>query len=349
MKKVLSSLSIFILLFLVFSVTKVSAKIISNQKGDVSIGKTEIINDDLFIGAQTSEIDGVINGDVFVASQTIKVTGIINGNLHMGANTIYLGGTVKGNVYAGAQNILVSNANIGGSLIAGAATVNTDKSTFIGGSVITGASSLSIDSQIGRSVYAWTNNLTTGSDAKIKGSIYDTKMNKARTNINMNDATKQIPAVLNSLKFGFTIISFLGALIIGFLYLQFFGKHFSGTSKLISNSFLKSLGIGFLVSISFIPGMIILFITIIGIPVAGVAVLMLILYWYLSKIVVGAALGNWISEKFKWKTSTYGAFAIGLFAFYILKMIPFVGFLTGLIVFWTGLGALTLQMLTKNE
>jgi hypothetical protein len=370
MKKVMASLVMFLLVFFLFSVKGVLAKVITNEKGTVNVAKGEILNDDLFAGGQTVEIAGTVNGDVFIGAQTVKVTGIINGNLHVGANTLDISGTVKGNVYAGAQNVLLSSAKIGGSVIVGAATLNADKDSIIGGSLIAGAGNVTIDSQVKRSAYAGAGSLTLGSNArigkdfyyssgnnqanisssaKIAGLTYKSEPKNIKTSVNVDLAKKQIPAVLGGIRFGASIISFLGALIVGFIYLKLFGKHFVQTADIVSKSFWKSLGIGFLVSIAAVPGLIILLITVVGIPLAGLALLMLLLYIYLAKIVVGSALGTWISKRFSWKTSAYGAFALGLFAFYVVKMIPFVGGLAGLAVLWSGLGALTLRMFSKTS
>jgi len=372
MRKVITSLLIFIFAFFVFSATKVSAKVITDEKGSVNVAKTEVINDDLFIGAQTVIIDGTVNGDVFIGAQTVKITGIINGSLHVGANTLDLGGVVKGNIYGGAQNVLVSGSKIGGSLLIGAATVNIDEDSSIGGSILTGAGALSIDSQVKRSVYAGTGSLTIGSDAKIgkdlyyassnnqgqanisssakiAGSTYKSEINTAQSSASAEAVKKQIPAIFNGVKLAGTIVSFMGALIIGFLYLKLFSKHFTRTASLVSSSFWKSMGVGFLITIAFVPGLIILLITVVGIPLAGLAFLMLLLYSYLAKLIVGSAFGSWVSQKFNWKMSTYGAFAFGLLIIYFIKLIPIIGFLAGLIVLWSGLGAFTLRMFSKSE
>ena len=100
MRKILTSVLVFVFIFFAFSGAKVSAKAITSENGNVTIAKTEIINDDLFIGAQSVEIDGTVNGDVFIGAQTISITGTINGNLHVGGNNIDISGKIKGNVYA---------------------------------------------------------------------------------------------------------------------------------------------------------------------------------------------------------------------------------------------------------
>ncbi len=326
----------------------------------------------LWKGVDVVIIDGTVNGDVFVGAQTVNISGIINGSLHVGARTVNLDGTIRGNVYAGAQEVLVSGSTIGGSLLTGAATVHIDKDSSIGGSVLAGAGALTLNSQVKRSVYAGTGSLTIGGDArigkdlyyasgkdqgqanisdkaKIAGSIYKSEINTAQKSADIEAAKKKIPAILGTIKVFTTIISFIGALIVGFLYLKLFGKHFAQTASLVSQSFWKSFGVGFLVTIAFIPGLIILLLTVIGVPLAGLALLMLLLYSYLAKIVVGSALGNWLAQKFSWQLSTYGAFALGLFAFYLLKMIPLVGALVCLTVLWVGLGALTLRVFSKSD
>ncbi|OGM12392.1 hypothetical protein A2W13_01990 [Candidatus Woesebacteria bacterium RBG_16_36_11] len=368
MRKIITSLLILLFAFFVFSVTSVSAKVISDEKGSVNVGKTEIINDDLFIGAETAEVAGTVNGDVFVGAQTVKISGIINGNLHVGANTFDLRGTVKGNVYAGAQNVLVSSSTIGGSLLIGAATVNIDRDSSIGGSILAGAGGLTIDSQVKRSVYAGTGNLTIGSDAiigkdlyyssgqeqanisssaKIAGSIYKSEVAKSPSNI--EGAKKLVPTAINGAKVFSSFIAFIGALIVGLLYLKLFAKYFTQTASIVSKSFWKSMGIGFLVTIALIPGMIILLITVIGIPLAGLAFLVFLLYSYLAKIIVGLTFGDLISKQLKWKMTTFWSFALGLLVIDILRFIPKVGFLVTLVVLWIGLGALTLRMFSKSN
>lgn len=372
MKKLFTLFLTFILISFAFSVPEVSAKVIADQKGNVIVAKTEVIDDDLFIGAQTAEIDGTVNGDVFIGAQTVIITGVINGNLHIGTNTLDLGGAIKGNVYAGAQNVLVNGSVIDGSLLIGAATVNIDKDSIIGGSLLTGAGTLSMDTQVKRSVYAGTGKLTIGGntkigkdlyyasgknqeqvnisgDAKITGTTYKSEVKTSEDGINTNAVKKQIPAFFGTIKLFTTIVSFLGALVVGFLYFKLFNKHFVKTGNIISNSFWKCLGIGFLISIAFIPGFIILLTTVIGIPVAGLALITLLLCWYLAKIVVSSALGNRIVQKFGWKMSIYWVFALGLSAVYICKSIPVVGFLFGLLVVWVGIGALVLSTFSKSE
>lgn len=371
MRKLVFSLLAFLLAFFTLSVTSISAaKIVSDDKGTVTIAKGEIVNDDLFISAATAEIDGIVNGDVFIGAQTVRIPGTINGSLHIGAQTVDITGIVKSNVYVGAQNVSIVGSNIGGSLLAGAQNVNVDKDSVIGGSALAGAASLTIDSQVKRNVFAGAASLNIGSSAKIgKDLYYGTQQNggsanvsdkavitgtihKAEANVPQKLETEKIknaaPKLFNAVSTAAAFGAFLSSLIVAFIYFKLFGKHFNDTTALVTNSFWKSIGIGFLVIIALVPGLIILLITVVGIPVAGLAFLIFLIYSYLAKIVVGAALGNWLVKKINWKTSVYGACAFGLLTIFVISRIPFIGGLFGFVVFLAGLGALTINTFAKK-
>lgn len=371
MRKYLLSLLLVVFSFLILPVTQVSAKVITDNVGTVSVAKTEIVNDDLFIAAESVNIAGTVNGDVFIGAQSVKVTGTINGNLHVAASAVELTGLVKGNVYAVGGSVLINGAKVGGSVLSAGGTVNMDGDTVVTGSVLAASGTLTLSSQVKRSVYAGAGTLTLGETAKIGkdfyyaagnsqgevnispkavilGNTYKQIVDTSQKQASMAAARKEIPGVMNAAKVFATVLSFVGVLIVGFLYFKFFDSHFVGTVRILTESFWKSFGVGFLVSISFIPALIILLVTVVGIPVAGIAILMLILYSYLAKIVVGSALGNKLSQKMKWNMSIYPAFAFGVFLIFLLKLVPVVGGLTGLVVFWSGLGALTLRMVKSS-
>lgn len=388
MRKVFTSLVVFVFAFFIASVSQVSAKVITDQTGDVTIAKSEVINDDLFVGAKTVDIAGTVNGDVYVGAETVRVTGVVNGNLHIGTSTLDLEGKIKGNVYAGAGSITTNKSQIGGSLLVGSGNVNLDKDTTIGGSLLAGAGTITVNSPVKRDAFIGAGtlflnssvggearigggNVSLGSDAKIAKDLYyavdenggKVAMDEAATVVGMTHKTQynlstnkdlmtirnEIPRVLRGVGTLSSILSFLGAIVVGFVYLKFFKKHFTSTSELAAKSFWKSLGVGLLVSILTVPALILLAITIIGAPLAGLVFMLLLIFFYLNKLVVGLCFGNWLVKKFSWKTTTFGAFALGLLGLYILKMIPVVSVFTNLVVLWVGLGALTLNLLSKAE
>ncbi len=372
MHKLYISLLILSISFFTFSARAVSAKIIENQNGMVVINQNEVIDDDLIIGAQAVEIDGTVNGDVFVGAQTVKIAGIVNGNIHVGANILDISGVINGSVYAGAQNILISGGTIRGSVLAGASTISMDKKSAIGGSVFAGANMVTINSQVKRSVFVGTGTLIIGSSATIgKDLYYATGEDESGTEISKNAQivgtvnkanevafegrmnahrdNKQELANWGAASLFMSLVSFIGALIVGFLFLTHFEKWNTHASYTITQSFWKSMGVGFLVMIAIIPLFFLLMLTFVGMPLAGIVLLLFFLFSYLAHLVSSMTLGRWLSKRFDWKLSPFKTFLLGLAAIYALGMVPVIGFFTGLVAYLAGLGALTSGLFEKKK
>ena len=64
---------------------------------------------------------------------------------------------------------------------------------------------------------------------------------------------------------------------------------------------------------------------------------------YMAKIIVGLAIGQKIMTFFDKKLSMRLSFTIGLILYYILSIIPFIGFVFWIIAGLIGFGALLLQ------
>jgi len=371
-------LSFFLLLSVSSGVTY--AKTLYQDKGTVSVAKAEVINDDLFAGGENVDLQGTVNGDVFIGAGTVNVRGKVNGNLHIGAGTVRLGGPVSGNVYIGSGEVSVQGAKIGGSLLVGTGTLTIDKESSIGGSLLVGSGTINNRAPIGRNAMlgAGMINLDSavGGEAKLGGGKIDLgpETNIARdltytfdeaNNFTMSEGAtvggqiKRIDAktmpkfdqrakgnALNkfhSAKIGWNIISFVGALIIGFLLIKLLPKAPNEVSKQIGSSFFSNIGVGFLVSVLALPALILMAITVVGLPLAAITFALLLITLYFSKLVVGLWAGNFISEKFGWKKmSFYASFTLGLLVVYLLKSLPFIGFFISLVVTLTGLGALSI-------
>ena len=384
MKKIFAIiLSFFLLLFVSSGATY--AKTLYQDKGRVTISKAEVINDDLFAGGENVDLEGTVNGDVFIGAGTVNVSGKVNGNLHIGAGTVRLSGPVSGNVYIGSGEVSVQGAKIGGSLLVGTGTLTIDKESSIGGSLLAGsgtinnrapigrnamlgAGMINLDSAVGREAklgggkidlgpetniagdltytFDESNNFTMSEEATVGGQIkkIETKaMSKFDQGVKRSAINK-----FHSTKIGFGLISFLGALIIGFLLIKLLPKLPNELSQQIDSSFFSNIGVGFLVSVLALPAFILMAITVVGLPLAAITFALLLITLYLSKLAVGFWAGNFLSEKFGWKKmSQYASFALGLLAVYIFKSLPFIGFFFGLVFCLTGLGALSIYYRNK--
>src|SRR5688500_7385591 len=73
----------------------------------VTIGKDEVIDDDLVVTGQTVLIDGVINGDLLAAGSRVVINGRVNGSLMMAGQLLELNGQVGGSVYSAGAALTV--------------------------------------------------------------------------------------------------------------------------------------------------------------------------------------------------------------------------------------------------
>ncbi len=122
---------------------------------DGIIEEGEIIDDDLFIGADTVEINGIVNGDVFAFGNIVKVNGTINGSLASGAQTILVNGKVSGSVYAGSMTITLGpKTEIGRNMFYGGFNLSAEEGSVIHRDLLVGAYQALLSGDIGRDVQA---------------------------------------------------------------------------------------------------------------------------------------------------------------------------------------------------
>jgi hypothetical protein len=364
-----------------------SAKVVTMEKGAVEITRDEVIDDDLFVGAEMVQIDGTVNGDVYAGGETVRVNGTINGDLHVGAGNVYLSGTVEQDVYLGAGNVTITGAAIGDSLLIGAGNVNIDSNTTIGGSLLSGSGNLTVFAPIARNFFAGSGtvdlnsrvggearlgagSINLGPEASVGKDLYytmgedDQDIQTSKTasvagtvqRVNhsfgnkeeMERAKRAAGSAMDGVKIAGSLISFLGALLVGYLGLRFLPNLFAGSAQNVTTNFGKSVLIGFLTTIAALPVLGLLAVTGVGLPLAGILLALLLLAIYIAKFAVGLSFGQWISTKMAWnKMSPMGILALGLVAIYLLKALPILGFLVSLTVLWSGLGALMLYAYSK--
>ncbi|MEI8233026.1 MAG: hypothetical protein WCG44_04800 [bacterium] len=362
MKKLYSSI-FYILCSMFLFATPVSAKVMIQEKGTLTIPATETIDDDLFITSESVNIDGTVTGDVFVGAGTVTVSGNIKGGLFVGTGDLSLSGATIGNsLIVGAGNVMIDKeSKIGGSLIAGAG--NLKNSAPIGRSAMIGAGSLYLDNKVGKEARLGAGTIELGPKAIIAGDLIyalgdeTSTLNQSETStvagtttrfVQPESAKKDMAKAKEDFgKFGqvmhggWLMISFLGSLLIGFLLLKLFPKTMHNLSTHLLSTVGSSVGTGLLITLFAFPVFLVLALTIIGLPLAGMLVLLLWFELHLAKLIASYALGNFAAKQFNFnRLGVYATFALGLVAFYLLHAVPGVGTLASLLFTWAGLGAI---------
>jgi len=338
----------------------------------VHIPDGEVINDDLFTGANIITIDGTINGDVWAAARIISISGLVNDSVmaiaqtinisgdighavRVAGETVNISGNIAGDLFVAGNDITIAdNVHIKGDLLFGAGVIHING--IVDGDIKGGAGEIIIGSKVGGDIYIEVSELTILSTADIKGSLTYTGEDRAviQTGAQISGiTTHKLPeakedqsetfllSLLSSIKTKF--IGFLMALLAGLLIILVAPKRLASIAESISSRPGPSAGWGALILFVTPIAAIVICITIIGLPVGLIALALWGIAIYLAQIPVGLFLGQWIISHFRDVEDNrgimIGALATGLLILKLLSLIPHLGFFIGLAVILFGLGA----------
>jgi len=343
----------------------------------VIIAPSEIINDDLFIVGSTVDIQGVVNGDVYVAAQKTTVSGDINGDLFIASRESTVTGKVNDDLRVAGSSLVLSGAKIKEGVMFFGETLDVDKdseinagiifygktlalSGVVDGKVRVGARSALINGTINNDAYITADKLDISKTAVIEGNLeYTSKyeasvareavikgeVSRHATSMNRFKRTHNTPFRKIT-----TLWSLLGAFVAGSVLLIFFGKQMNFLSQRIISRPLRLLGSGILIFLAIMPIILVLIMTIIGIPIALLLLAVFITTLFLSEIFVSFALGSFTlkyltSNNKKPIRNSYLSLLLGLIILYFLYPLPVVGPIVRSAVIFLGLGAFFLSLL----
>lgn len=321
--------------------------------GSITIDGT--VNGEAYLIGENIIVNGNVNGDLIAAGGTITVSGNISENARLAGGIVSVSGRIGKNalVIAG-QTEIEKSATIQGNLVEFSG--NTNVLGKIDGEVQTMAGNIFFNAKAARNVKITAENLNFGNGTTIAGDFeYQTQneiknlKNMVKGNINFvkkNGKLPLFPYKQIALKiFSFASwISYLGSLIIGFLLVFIFPKRFTNINKFIAEKPLASFIFGLAFFALTPPGLIILAATIIGIPLAFLFILLLIFLIFVSRTVVGLAIGSRILND---EESKFLPLLLGMTILQIISLIPYLGFVSKILVIILGTGAILLSKLGK--
>lgn len=143
------------------------------QSGErVVIEQGQVIEDDLYVGANVFILEGTIKGDLIAGGSVIVVesTGVVEGDLLAMGQGIVINGTVEDDArIAGAMLSVGGDAVIGGDLMAFGYSLEVSDGSAIGGDLVVYASQASLLGSVARDVQAGVGGLRI--DAQIGGDV----------------------------------------------------------------------------------------------------------------------------------------------------------------------------------
>jgi cytoskeletal protein CcmA (bactofilin family) len=341
-----------------------------NGQRNIILPQSETVNRNYYAAGDSVVLSGTVNGDVYVAGGNVIIEGVVNGDVLVAGGNITIRGRVTNDVRAIGGNITVSGQT-GGSVSMVGGNLNVPNGGRIGGSLVAaggnlevfGPVTLSIDAAagqitvgtvVGRDITATAGQLTITSRSEVNGGLYYWSNMQADIQQGASiigpivfhelpkefdtrperDATRYFSGAALFLAFMSLVSRFILGLILLALLPVFVKTMVNTIREKPGKSILFGLIAMILVPIIFI----ILFITAVGIPIALILMAIFWILWYLAPIFVALFIGEKIVKKINgW------ALLVGLLIYELLKFIPVLGWLIGLVVAMWGLGAFLIR------
>jgi len=325
----------------------------------------ETVDGALYMAGRTIDIDGTVNGDIFCAGQNITITGHITGDVICVGQTVHIGGTVDGSVRVAAQSITIGGT-VGRNVSAAGQSLTLESGLKVAGDVAVagqeavvnatvgrdlaiGSQQATINGKIGRDVRAGSSNLTIGSKAQVSGNVEYTSAKDLQRqdgalidgSITRHEPTHNDKPAGRS-GFAWFIVLVLAALLtLSMVLVLLFPRLFQQASGEALGALGKTFLIGLVATIVAPIIITTLFLSVIGIPLAIVALLLWIVLCILTGPFAAYLLGRVLL-----RTRTNNAIwymLLGSVVLLAIYLIPVLNILTMLAVVWFGMGMILLQ------
>lgn len=351
MKKVYLSLVTLIISFIFLSFNPVHALTETITQGPI------------FQAGESIDFTDTVDGDVFLFGSQVTTNATVSGDLIIFAGQANINGTVEGDLRVFGGQIDLS-AKIHDDVTLAAGQIKLTDKTHIQNTLTTAAGATALNGQVDGK--AWLNGgqidilsqARLGNDLKIYHQADPSISPQARISGDLitqrfESGENQGP---NQYIFGKTkmfkkftafvviqkIVSLAIEILIGALLISLLPKLAKKLTKLAQIEPSKNIGWGFLTVIVVPILSVLLFISLIGIPIAVVVLMLYGISFYLARVLAGVSLGNQLLKDKQFKKSFHDL-ALGLLILSILKLIPIFGWLVYFFFILNGLGALALH------
>jgi cytoskeletal protein CcmA (bactofilin family) len=345
-----------------------AAEVRNKEDATVQIAADESIDDTVFLSGKTVIVAGVVDGDVFAAAERVEVTGTVRGNLYCAGETLSVSGVVAGNVHAVGKSVEI-NAQISGSAflagqnvtLAEAGAVSHDAylagellrvKGHVGRGLYFGGQGMEISGSIARSVRGGAKRFAVSAGGSIGGDVHVTvpaadaaqidsgAQVNGETTIDVKVETEDRPFAAFGFYLG-VVARTLALLLLGLLLAALFPTLVPATPR-TSLEALRNIGIGFVVAVATPVALLIVAMTVIGIPIAIGAGLVYALLMYLSTLVVAYFAAQWALHPAGWRAVLWTG--LGLLVILLVVEIPVVGPGLSFLVHLFGVGCLVMHL-----
>ena len=337
---------------------------------EYNLATQEVIADNLYAAGGALTLEGLMNGDLTAAAGNILISGPVGKSVLAAGGNVTATGNAGGSIRLLGENVTVSGSAgddlvvVGGNIeVTSAARVGNDAvfagshilmNGAVGGNVkilggdvvingpvqgsiiIKGAKSVVLGDKAvinGSLSYASSRDATIASSAVIKGGIIK------------SDITRYYQKPARGVWYFFGIawlMQFLAVIAASLVLFYAFRAHVRELAVSAAENFWKRALLGFVYLVAMPVAVVILFMTLIGIPLAILGVLSYILWLIVGKllggIVLGSALYQWFSDGKQ--AVSWQSVLLGSFVFQLIGLVPIIGWIAVFVFFLAGLGSI---------
>jgi cytoskeletal protein CcmA (bactofilin family) len=337
----------------------------------------DTLDDDLYLGTGEADIIGAVGGDLCIGAKRFTVSGEINGSLNSASQFATLEGKIGNSARVFAQRITV-DGEITNNLIACGSDIELGRSSHIGRDVTLAGSDISVSGEVGDELFIRgdqviisgkiggdvdikANSITIVVPAEILGDIkYESKKKiriddeaiitgevdwiKIRPKSDRDDDDE-------GLSFGIRVVLFLATLVTGLIIIPVFNQHTKAAADRVVQKSVACLGIGFVFLCVAPIAILILMVTVIGIPAAIILLFGYTIVFYISKIYVAIGIGRLACRAFKKNAEPKQGWSLlfGLIILMAIFSIPVFGWFAYFATIFCGIGAIILGLRKSHE
>ncbi|MBP1928025.1 hypothetical protein J2741_000572 [Methanolinea mesophila] len=278
------------------------------------------VYDDLLASGGSITLNAPVDSAI-LAGGTIEVNAPVRGDLIAAGGTIRLNSDVGGKIVLAGGSVLV-NGSVGTNAIATGGEV-----TLLPGATVTRDALISGG--------------TVKNEGNVEGTLtvdanrFQDEGRAGTTNVHINQNSGALPAIVVTLSLLFAA----GMCILGLVLLKTMPARFFSVTREVRKSPVLKTVIGFIGLLIGIVALAILAITVVGLPLAILAGMVLLIAVLLSTLFVAYTLGEVISTRTAPGSAAWQRYLIGFVILYILFYIPFIGPVILVIAVSLGFGA----------
>jgi len=327
----------------------------------------------LVVSCESLEIDGLVVGDVLAFCERIAIRGEVEGSVFALGHEQELRGRVGGTLVAAGQLLRIEgsvggNAYVAGQQVTLAPDARIGRDAFLGGERVhlegevardlsAGGERIEIEGEVGRDLEAWSEHVELLAGARVAGDLHAHLADREGLEVaegavvagatDIEELDRARHTVWSRYREGrfytWVAVGFAASFLIGML-LHALAPALFGGRLATGRDFFVSLGLGFAVLVLSPIALVLLALTVVGIPAALIGLAAWGIALYLGAIVMAALIGRSLVRPQGEGAREFGmALLVGLLVVVLLKSLPFVGGAAGWVIALVGVGLLAAQ------